>query len=49
MREKGLDNCFYTGSLNHKATSNLPIQPESGFHYYKKFYKSQNRDYTFEQ
>ena len=24
MREKGMRNCFYTGSLNHKATSSLP-------------------------
>jgi len=24
MREREMHNCFYTGSLNHKATSSLP-------------------------
>jgi len=33
MRERRLHNCFYTGSLNHKATSSFPGQPEPGFHY----------------
>ena len=40
MRERELHSCFYTGSLNHKATSSLPGQPEPGFHYIQKFYKS---------
>ena len=39
MRERELHNCFYTGSLNHKATSNLPGQHEPSFHYIQKFYK----------
>ena len=47
MSERELHICFYTGSLNHKATSNLPGQLESGFHYIQKFYTHQ--DYTFEQ
>jgi len=34
-----MHNYFYTGSLNHKATSGLPGQPEPGFHYIQKFYK----------
>jgi len=24
MKERELHSCFYTGSLNHKATSSLP-------------------------
>jgi len=24
MKEREFHNCFYTGSLNHKATSSLP-------------------------
>jgi len=43
MKEKELDSCFYTGSLNHRATSSLPGQHESGFHYYQNFYKSQTK------
>jgi len=43
MRERELNICFYTGSLNHKATSNLPRQPEPGFHYVQKFYKSNSK------
>jgi len=43
MREIRLHNCFYIGSLNHKATSSLPGQPEPGFHYIQKFYKSQTK------
>jgi len=43
MRERELHNCFYTGSLNHKATSSLPGQPELGFHYIQKFYKRLKR------
>ena len=35
-----MHNCFYTSSLNHRATSSLPRQPEHGFHYIQKFYKS---------
>jgi len=34
-----MHNCFYIGSLNHKATSCLPRQPEPCFHYIQKFYK----------
>jgi len=40
MREREFDICFYTGSLNHRATSSLSGQPETGFHYYQKFYKT---------
>jgi len=43
MRERRLHNCFYTSSLNHRATSSLPGQPEPGFHYIQKFYKSQTK------
>jgi len=38
-----MHNCFYTGSLNHKATSSLPGQPEPGFHYNQKFSKSHTK------
>jgi len=41
MKERELDNNFYIGSLNHRATSSLLRQPKSGFHNYQKFYKSQ--------
>ena len=40
MKERELHNCFYTYSLNHKATSSIPGQPEPSFHYIQKFYKS---------
>ena len=40
-------NCFYIGSLNHKATSSLLGQPKFGFHYIQKFYKSHTK--IFEQ
>jgi len=43
MREIELDNWFYIGSLNHRATSSLQGQPEPGFHYYQKFYKSHTK------
>jgi len=43
MREREMHNCFYTGSLNHRVTSNLPGLPELGFHYIQKFYKSHNK------
>jgi len=43
MRERELHNCFYTGSLNHKAISSLPGQHEPGFHYIQKFYKSNTK------
>jgi len=36
-------NCFYTSSLNHKATFSLPGQPEPGFHYIEKFNKSHTK------
>ena len=39
MRER-IAQFFYTGSLNHKVTSSLPGQPEPGFYYIQKFYKS---------
>jgi len=42
-REREFHNCFYTGSLNHRATSSFPGQPESGFHYIQKFYKSNTK------
>jgi len=35
-----MHNRFYTGSLNHKATSSLPGKPEPSFNYIQKFYKS---------
>jgi len=40
MREREMHNRFYTGSLNHKATSSLPGKPEPSFNYIQKFYKS---------
>ena len=43
MRERELHNCFYTGSLNHRATSSLQGQPEPGYHYIQKFYKSHTK------
>ena len=43
MRERRMHNCFYTGSLNHRATSSLPGHPEPGFHYIQKFYKSHTK------
>jgi len=43
MRERELHNCFYTGSLNHRATSNLPGQPKPSFHYIQNFYKSKTK------
>jgi len=38
-----MHNCFYTGSLNHRATSSLPRQLEPGFHYIQNFYKSNTK------
>jgi len=38
-----MHNYFYTGSLNHRATSSLPGQLEFGFHYIQKFYKSHTK------
>ena len=43
MREIELHNCFYTDSLNHRATSSLPGQPEPGFNYIQQFYKSHTK------
>jgi len=40
MRERELHSCFYICSLNHKAASSLPGQPEPHFCYIQKFYKS---------
>ena len=36
-----MHNCFYTGSLNHRATSSFPGQPEPGL-------QIKHQDYTFE-
>jgi len=38
-----MHNYFYTGSLNHRATSSLLGQPEPSFHYIQKFYKSHTK------
>jgi len=38
-----LHSCFYTSLLNHIATSSLLWQPEPGFHYIQKFYKSHTK------
>jgi len=43
MKRREYQNCFYTGSLNHIATSSLLGQPEFGFHYIQKFYKSHTK------
>jgi len=43
MRERELHSCFYTSSLNHRATSSLPGQPKFGFYYIQKFYKSHTK------
>jgi len=43
MRERELHSYFYTGSLNHRATYSLLGQPEHGFHYIQKFYKSHTK------
>ena len=43
MRERRMHNCFYIGSLNHRATYNFPGQLEPGFHYIQKFYKSHTK------
>jgi len=43
MKRRECHNYFYTGSLNHKATSSLLGQHEPGFHYIQKFYKSHTK------
>jgi len=43
MKKRELHSCFYTGSLNHKATSNLPGQLKPSFHYIQKVYKSHTK------
>jgi len=43
MKGRKWHNCFYIGSLNHRATSNLPEQPHLCFHYIQKFYKSHTK------
>jgi len=43
IREREFGNCFYTCSLNHIAISSLPRQPKPGFHYFRKFYKTQTK------
>jgi len=43
MRERRMHNYFYTGSLDHSATSSLPGQPKLGFCYIQKFYKEHNK------
>ena len=40
MMKRELDNYFCSGSLNHRAISNWPGQPEPDFHYIQRFYKS---------
>jgi len=37
MKERELHNCFYTGSLNHRAISSLLGQAEPTFHYIQSF------------
>ena len=37
MMEREMHNCFYTGSLNHRATSSLPGQPERVSTIFKSF------------
>jgi len=39
MKRREWHSCFYTSSLNHRATSSLPGQLEPCFHYIQKFYK----------
>jgi len=43
IKERELQCCFYTGSLNHRATSSLPGQLEPSFHYIQKFYNSHTK------
>jgi len=38
-----MHNCFYIDSLNHKATSSFPGEPEPVFHYIQKFYRSNTK------
>jgi len=38
-----MHNWCYTGSLNHRVTSSFSGQPEPGFHYIQKFYKSNTK------
>jgi len=45
IKERELHSCFYTGSLNHKATFSLLGQPEPSFH----CIQNTHQDYTFEQ
>jgi len=43
MKGREWHNCFYTSSLNHRATSSLQGQLEPGFHHIQKFYKSHTK------
>jgi len=43
MKRRKWNNFFYSGSLNHRSISNLPRQPEFGFHNIQKFYKSNTK------
>jgi len=42
MKGRECHNCFYTSSLNHRASSLLG-QPEPSFYYIQKFYKSHTK------
>jgi len=46
MRESRSHTCFYIGSLNHKATSNLPGQHEPDFQLLSKVLQNQHIDLT---
>ena len=48
IRERRMYSCFYTGSLNHRAISSFPGQPEPGFPLYSKVLQIKHQDYTFE-
>jgi len=43
MRERRSHTCIYTSSLNHKATSNLPEQPEPSFPLLSKVLQNHTR------
>jgi len=44
MRERELHNCFYTGSLNHKATCSLAGQSKHVFRLYSKVLQITHQD-----
>jgi len=47
IRERRSHTCFYIGSFNHKATSSLPEQHESGLPLLSKVLQN-HKYYTFE-